>query len=102
VFAQIESKCRDEAVNIFWSVTLGIPRFLVTPPGLAISRYKEVLSSASNRRWLVDANLWALYSIPVLLLIWAGIAYWWKRHQGAAVVLLTLIVGQILLLGFAK
>jgi hypothetical protein len=82
VFAQIVSKCPKEAVNVFWAVTIGTPRFLITPPALAIARYKAVLKSAFNWRWLLEACMWTLYSIPLVLLIWAGTSFWWNAIAG--------------------
>src|SRR5262249_49173851 len=91
-FAQITSRCSENAVNIFWAITLAAPRSLITPPALAIAYYKGGL--ASNTFLLVDTNIWLHYSIPMLILLWAGTVFWWKLHRGAAAILFALIVGQ--------
>ena len=43
-----------------------------------------------------------MYLVGLFLLIWGGIAFWWKRHRGAAVFLLALSVGPILFLGLFR
>lgn len=100
VFAQITSSCPEKAVNVLWTITLGIPRLLITFPVLAIAKIRAFLhNNGAPLRWLLDGSIWLLYSIPLLLLIWAGTLHWWKRHQAAATIILTLIVWQILWLG---
>jgi hypothetical protein len=95
VFAQITSECPASTVKMFWAATLGLPRLLITFPALATTFYKTELGTTSC---CAGANHWARFSIPVLLLIGVGTAYWWKRHRGIAAALLAVIVGQILFL----
>src|SRR5258706_3233671 len=97
IFGLLESTCPDAAVNLFWSVTVGWPRFLIVFPALAIAQFKVVVSGGGRHLW--DATMWLIYSIPLLLLIWAGIRYWWKRYRAIAPIAAIFVVWETFRLG---
>ena len=73
VFGVIESTCPNAAVNWLWDAIVGLPRFVIVFPALAVAFIKTSLLTAWPR-W-ADAEGWLLYSIPLLLLLAAGTQY---------------------------
>ncbi len=83
IFGVLSWNCSDPTVSALLSITVGWPRWMILNPVIAISFFKAGLLGG-GLRWLLTSAAWLVYSIPVLLILWAGTLYWWKRHRATA------------------
>jgi hypothetical protein len=89
----LESTCPSEAVNLFWAMTVGIPRALLVLPALAaeivLSAIQDGTAGFPGFARFVD---WLLIAGPALLVIGAGIHYWRRRNTAIAVLITALLL----------
>jgi hypothetical protein len=98
----IQSACPDPAVNIFWFSVVRLPRLLIICPALAIAFLKAAVFGAFSGIavgavvGVLEAIQWLVYSIPAIVLVWAGTLYWWKQYRAVATIALALIMLEII------
>jgi hypothetical protein len=101
-FGLLQSVCPNPAANIFWFSAVALPRLIIVCPALAIAFLKAAVFSAFGGIavgmvvGVLEAIPWLAYSIPAILLIWAGTLYWWKRYRAVAAMVLALILLEII------
>ena len=100
VFGVVDATCENKAAEAVWWGTIGNARFVVVIPTVALNLYITALTIPGNERWLGDAFVWTLWSVPVALAVWAGFRHWRIRSDAVAWSLVLLFVGQVLVGAF--
>jgi len=100
VFGLITSSCPVQAVNLFWDATIGVPRFLLIFPGIAFAMFRVGLLTSMHSR-LLDGFWFLLLSLPLALLLWAGMRYWLRRRRAVAWIAVAAIGLQIVWIGLS-
>ena len=95
VFSVFETICDNKAAEAAWWGTVGLARFIVVLPTLALYLYITVLTVPDNEQWLDEAFMWTLWSVPIALVLWIGFRHWRMQSDAAAWSLLALFVGQV-------
>jgi hypothetical protein len=107
-FGVLDVSCRHLILNLFWSATICLPRFLIVLPAVALAMFKAgalsiINGEGSGTRYLSYGLFpWATYAIPLLLLIWAGARYWARRRRGLAATTVVLVTIEIVYLAMIE
>jgi hypothetical protein len=110
-FGVLLTRCSNAAADMFWSVLVGWPRFVIVFPAAAFALLKAAASAAFRHwwspspypslalPWLSESVVWLLYSIPLALVMWVSFAYWKARSRPMAIGLTVVVFAEILYLG---
>jgi hypothetical protein len=94
----LESECKDAAGQLFWSVVVGWPRFVIVIPAYALAFTAATVKTGSSFV-LADAVAFALWSIPLALAACFSVWHWWPRSRALAVIQIATLLGDIVYLG---
>jgi hypothetical protein len=94
----LESGCKDVAGQLFWSLVVGWPRFVIALPAYALT-FALATVKTGHSFFLVDGVPFFLLSIPVGLVACAGVWHWWPRSGALAVIQIATLLGEIVYLG---
>ncbi len=100
IFGSIETHCPNGAINLFWLLVVGLPRFAIIPPALAIAMFKAALVGGMAG-FALEGAVWLIASIPAALIVWAGSGYWRRRWPVVALLGLV-VVAEAFALGFSE
>jgi hypothetical protein len=84
------AQCEEPFAEAFWFLAITVPRFFLSPFYLSAH-----LLTTGSLKWMLEAGLWLLYCIPILLLIFIpGFRYWNRKNKQFSwiLVMLTLVI----------
>jgi hypothetical protein len=92
VFGVLTTSCPMQIVNIFWYFAVEVPRFAVVilamPLMFVFVTIKAMIFAGGQKTtyysYLWNAVPWLRATIPLLILIFAGGTFWWKRTRAIA------------------
>ena len=94
----LESACKDAGGQLFWSVLVGWPRFVIVIPAYALAFTLATVKTGSSFV-LPDTVAFSVWSIPLALAACVSVWHWWPRSRALAVIQIATLLGEILYLG---
>ena len=91
----------NELVNLFWTATVGLPRFILVFPAVAIALLRAVLIGCTLDH-VIDAEPFLLGSIPQIVVIWRGVRYWYRRNIAFSAMVGFAVISEFVTLGFLE
>jgi hypothetical protein len=74
----------DVQLSPFWQWMVGVPRELISLPFWTLVVFEEAISERPDR--LPLAGLHLIVSLPVIVPLGFGFAFWWRRSRAIAVI----------------
>jgi hypothetical protein len=92
--------CASAFANALWLIGVEIQRSLIVMPALAIALLVASIKNGWDSHHALNAIPWIAYSLPIVLMSWAGFRQLHQPYPIAAFLLIGLLAAQILYLAW--
>src|SRR5262245_56000516 len=94
-FGVLETDCSNALLGWLWFFAIGLPRMIIVFPALGVAMIgASIHDSEYGTHYFLESVTWLLYSIPLLLVIWAGI-WAWRKSALVTIILVFVLLAEI-------